>query len=311
MLPLPALAQTAPTQEASGDVKRYCTSIAVAAGDARFAYQTARLAEVETRIKAKVQELDAKTAEVRGWIQRRDAIQKQAAEKLVGIYAKMRPETAATQIVMLDDDMAAAILGQLTPRQASAIFNELVPERAGKLAAMIAGHDAFDGQEALTMTRFVSLAALCVAAGLAGCATRPQEIGHEPVLAPVGAGLATNIVPHEFPGNRLPPPQFNSLYQDGASLYRDPRAMKAGDVLTIAIAINDKATLGNNTDRSLDSEVTNKFDAGSRRDHRSPDPSTARRRVRPTGRARSIGRRKFRSPWPPSSPRCCRTATSW
>ena len=112
------------------------------------------------------------------------------------------------------------------------------------------------------MTKYRAVAAVCFAASLAGCATRPQEIGHEPVLAPVGAGLATNIVPHEFPGNRPAPPQFNSLYQDGASLFRDPRAMKAGDVLTIAISINDKATLGNNTDRSLDSEVTNKFDAG-------------------------------------------------
>ena len=121
-----------------GDVKRYCTSIAVAASDARFAYQTSKLAEVETRIKARVEELDAKAAEVRGWIERRDAIEKKAAEKLVGIYSKMRPETAATQIAMLDDDMAAAILSQLTPRQASAIFNEIVPERAGKLAGLIA-----------------------------------------------------------------------------------------------------------------------------------------------------------------------------
>ena len=101
-----------------------------------------------------------------------------------------------------------------------------------------------------------------VAMGLTGCATRPQEIGHEPVLAPVGAGLQANVLPHQFPSNAPQQPQFNSLYQDGASLYRDPRAMKAGDVLTIAISINDKATLGNNTDRSLDSEVTNKFDAG-------------------------------------------------
>ena len=51
----------------------------------------------------------------------------------------MRPETAATQIGMLDDDMAAAVLAQLTPGKASAIFNEIVPERAGKLAAIIAG----------------------------------------------------------------------------------------------------------------------------------------------------------------------------
>ena len=96
-----------------------------------------------------------------------------------------------------------------------------------------------------------------VAASLAGCATRPQEIGREPTLTPVGAGLNPNIVPHQMPVNPPPPTAFNSLYSDGASLYRDPRAMKRGDVLTINISINDKATLGNNTDRSLDSEVQN------------------------------------------------------
>ena len=35
--------------------------------------------------------------------------------------------------------MAAAVLGQLAPRQASAIFDELVPDRAAKLAGMIVG----------------------------------------------------------------------------------------------------------------------------------------------------------------------------
>ena len=95
-----------------------------------------------------------------------------------------------------------------------------------------------------------------------GCATRPAEFVREPVLTPVGAGLQPNIVPHDIPPRRGPPPAFNSLYTDGASLYRDPRALKRGDVLTVRISIDDKATLGNNTDRSLDSEVTNKFDAG-------------------------------------------------
>ena len=126
-------------QPQSADVRRYCTNIAVAASDARFAYETGKLGELETRIKTRIAELDAKAAELRGWIERRETIEKKASEKLVGIYSKMRPETAATQIAMLDDDMAAAVLAQLTPRQASAIFNEIVPERAGKLAGMIAG----------------------------------------------------------------------------------------------------------------------------------------------------------------------------
>ena len=122
----------------NSDVRKYCTSIAVAASDARFAWQTSKLNELEARIKTRIQDLDAKGAEVRGWIERREAIEKKANEKLVGIYSKMRPETAAAQISMLDDDMAAAVIGQLTPQKASAIFNEIVPERAGKLASIIA-----------------------------------------------------------------------------------------------------------------------------------------------------------------------------
>ena len=101
------------------------------------------------------------------------------------------------------------------------------------------------------------LLALALALALAGCATRPQEIAREPTLTAVGAGLQPNVVPHQATGYPAPPTAFNSLYQDGSSLYRDPRAMKRGDVVTVLIAINDKATLGNTTDRSLDSEVSN------------------------------------------------------
>lgn len=126
------------------DIRKYCSNIAAAATDARFAWRTARLNDVETRVKAKIKELDAKSAELRDWIEKREAIEKKASEKLVGIYAKMRPETAATQLSNLDDDMAAAVLSQLSPRQASAIFNEIVPERAAKLAGMIAATSPSD-----------------------------------------------------------------------------------------------------------------------------------------------------------------------
>ncbi len=103
----------------------------------------------------------------------------------------------------------------------------------------------------------IKLAAVLFATALAGCATRPQEVLREPVLTPVGAGLTPNVTPHQLSPYPAPPTAFNSLYTDGASLYRDPRAMKRGDVLTVNISINDKATLGNNTDRSLDSEIQN------------------------------------------------------
>lgn len=134
---LAASSDTEPT--ALPEVRKYCANIAAAATESRFAWQTTKLTELETRVKAKIKDLDAKETEIREWIEKREAIEKQASDKLVVIYSKMRPETAATQLSALDDDMAAAVLGQLSPGKASAIFNEIVPERAAKLAGIIAG----------------------------------------------------------------------------------------------------------------------------------------------------------------------------
>lgn len=126
------------------DVRKYCASVATAANEARFSWQTAKLNELEGRIKDKIKELEAKQAELRTWVEKRQDIEKKAGEKLVDIYGKMRPETAASQIASLDDDMAAAVLSKLGPRQASAIFNEIPADKAAKLAGIIAGTSPAD-----------------------------------------------------------------------------------------------------------------------------------------------------------------------
>jgi flagellar L-ring protein precursor FlgH len=47
------------------------------------------------------------------------------------------------------------------------------------------------------------------------------------------------------------PPQANSLWQAGSrSFFRDPRASKIGDLLTVQIAIGDQAKIANTTSRS-------------------------------------------------------------
>ena len=99
---------------------------------------------------------------------------------------------------------------------------------------------------------------------LAGCATDPRDIGREPHMTPVGAGLDVSAA--------LPPdlvataPRWHSpasLWDDRqADFYRDPRAANIGDVITVAIAMNDKATLGNSSDRSRDSKITNSYAGG-------------------------------------------------
>ncbi len=127
-----------PMTEAQASVRKYCMNIAAAATDARFAWQSRKLLEVETRIKARVAELDAKQAELKAWLDHREQMAREARDNLVGIYGKMKPETAAAQISALNDETAAAVLAALTPRQASAIFNEMTPpDRAAKLAGLM------------------------------------------------------------------------------------------------------------------------------------------------------------------------------
>ncbi len=70
-------------------------------------------------------------------------------------------------------------------------------------------------------------------------------------MSAVGSGLTTQ--PDLAIGSVAPARRNStSLFDDGAAnLFTDPRAMRAGDVLTVRISINDKATFGNTTDRSL------------------------------------------------------------
>ncbi len=87
---------------------------------------------------------------------------------------------------------------------------------------------------------------------LAGCGTNLKEVGVEPKLSPVGAGLANAPMPPppqyaEYPS---PPQKRFSLWNDRQSrLFTDARALSVGDILTVRIKINDKARFKNQSDR--------------------------------------------------------------
>lgn len=101
-----------------------------------------------------------------------------------------------------------------------------------------------------------SVLALLVSA--AGCAVNPGDINRPPALTAVGSGLLADRVP--LPAEPSPQPAYrpgNSIWQDAsADLFRDPRARKIGDVVTVKISIKDKATLDNNSKRSRDAKST-------------------------------------------------------
>jgi len=130
-----SIADKTPDIEAS----RFCANAAPSIAEARVAWESKQLSELDAQVKQRLADLEKAEASIQDWAAKRDAMLKSASDDLVAIYAKMQPETAATQIAAMDDSMAAAILGKLKPGAAGAILNEMEAERASRLAAFLSG----------------------------------------------------------------------------------------------------------------------------------------------------------------------------
>ncbi|GGB60106.1 flagellar L-ring protein [Roseibium aquae] len=99
---------------------------------------------------------------------------------------------------------------------------------------------------------------LFAALGVSACAGQLEDVGRAPTMTPVGYGLASQP-PAIYPLNTFGPDErkdFNSLWvSDRENFFADPRARKVGDVLTVLIAINDRAELDNSSNRSRTSGI--------------------------------------------------------
>jgi flagellar motility protein MotE (MotC chaperone) len=121
------------------EASRFCANAAPSIAEARIAWESRQLSELDAQVKQRLADLEKAEASVKEWVAKRDASLKAANDDLVAIYARMQPETAASQIAAMDDQMAAAILGKLKPGVAGAILNEMEAERASKLAVVLSG----------------------------------------------------------------------------------------------------------------------------------------------------------------------------
>lgn len=133
---------------------------------------------------------------------------------------------------------------------------------------------------------------------LTACVDQLREVGREPALSPVGSGLAPSRTAHvDLPVTPVAYQSGNSTWQDaGADLFRDARALHVGDVVTVRIQINDKASLDNNLNRSRDSSETLTSSADFNFGFGAPGPSGSGKldgnldRSSSTGSKGSIGR---------------------
>jgi flagellar L-ring protein FlgH len=102
--------------------------------------------------------------------------------------------------------------------------------------------------------------ALAVAAALGGCASDPRDFAREPHMSPVGAGLIfydDQLPVGALRGARIGPGM--QLDENRINLFRDVKAMSVGDVVNVVIAMDDRAILGNSTDRSREAKIKSQW----------------------------------------------------
>src|SRR6185503_19358203 len=93
--------------------------------------------------------------------------------------------------------------------------------------------------------RCAPLVAVCLSLLVSACAGQLREVGREPAMTPVGTGLVPDRTVHlGFPITQAAYHSGNSTWRDsGADLFRDARAFRIGDVVTVKVQIKDKAAL--------------------------------------------------------------------
>lgn len=115
----------------------------------------------------------------------------------------------------------------------------------------------------MRMARYFRLTGLFAVAMAAGCSHAPDLLNPPaPPLTPVGSGVASSVVSstallmprerHASAGD-----QWENSFAD---LYRDRRARRVNDVVTVQISIDDSASLKSNINRSKQSTIGSGFD---------------------------------------------------
>jgi len=107
------------------------------------------------------------------------------------------------------------------------------------------------------MTGSSAIAVLPFLLALAGCAPPLKDYMRAPELSPVGAGIADSSPDASI---ALPATAEVAAQPQPVNLYTDRRIAHVGDILTVNISINDKAVVGNSSDRSTTSKGAFGFD---------------------------------------------------
>jgi len=78
-------------------------------------------------------------------------------------------------------------------------------------------------------------------------------------MSPVGSGMAANTTMDGAPAKAARAHGVSLWDERSASLYQDGRAARPGDILTVNISINDKATFDNTSTRSREAKAASSW----------------------------------------------------
>ena len=97
---------------------------------------------------------------------------------------------------------------------------------------------------------------LVISLALSGCEPPIRDFMRAPELSPVGSGIRET----GSDASNLPPVARAVAPPRAVNLYTDQRVAHVGDIVTVAIVINDKAVVGNSSDRKTTASGTFEFD---------------------------------------------------
>jgi len=120
------------------EIERFCSNIADAARDRRYALQAEELQALQQEVDKRLKLLEEKRAEYESWLKRREDFLAKANDSVVKIYAGMRPDAAAERLAEMDKSLAAGILMKIEPRKAGVILNEMERKAAATLTGIMA-----------------------------------------------------------------------------------------------------------------------------------------------------------------------------
>lgn len=108
----------------------------------------------------------------------------------------------------------------------------------------------------MTHHRLISSAGLLsISILLQGCAPDLENFGSSPELSPVGSGVGKSAARSMISEVEDLSEPAQGWIGGNADFFRDARASRKGDLITVEIEINDRATLNNSSNRSRNSSA--------------------------------------------------------